>query len=83
VWFPRDTASLEERLGVRQLVAWAQDGVLHVLWRGEAGTGRDDGHVPGMGRRARQLVVAIAVAARARLAVRGQVRVSQRAVVSS
>lgn len=36
VWFPRDTASLEARLGGRQLAAWAEDGVLHVLWRGEA-----------------------------------------------
>lgn len=40
VWFPRDTASLEKRLGVRQLAAWAEDGVLHVLWRGEADQAR-------------------------------------------
>ncbi len=36
VWCPRDPASLEARLGDKALAAWAQDGVLHVLWRGEA-----------------------------------------------
>jgi enterochelin esterase-like enzyme len=36
VWLPRDTASLEARLGDKTLAAWAEDGVLHVLWRGEA-----------------------------------------------
>jgi enterochelin esterase-like enzyme len=36
VWCPRDTASLEARLGDKTLAAWAQDGLLHVLWRGEA-----------------------------------------------
>jgi enterochelin esterase-like enzyme len=40
VWFPRDTASLEQRLGARQIAAWAEDGVLHVLWRGEADQAR-------------------------------------------
>lgn len=36
VWLPRDPAELTARLGDRQLEAWAEDGVLHVLWRGEA-----------------------------------------------
>jgi enterochelin esterase-like enzyme len=36
VWFPRDPASLQARLGGRPLAAWAEDSVLHVLWRGEA-----------------------------------------------
>jgi len=36
VWCPRDTAALEARLAGKDLAAWADDGVLHVLWRGEA-----------------------------------------------
>jgi enterochelin esterase-like enzyme len=36
VWFPRDAAALEAKLAGRPLAAWAQDGVLHVLWRGDA-----------------------------------------------
>jgi enterochelin esterase-like enzyme len=36
VWRPRDPAELTARLGDRQLAAWAEDDVLHVLWRGEA-----------------------------------------------
>jgi enterochelin esterase-like enzyme len=36
VWCPRDTAALEARLGDKTLAAWAEDDVLHVLWRGEA-----------------------------------------------
>ena len=36
VWLPRDPAELAARLGHRHLAAWAEDGVLHVLWRGEA-----------------------------------------------
>jgi enterochelin esterase-like enzyme len=36
VWCPRDPASLEARLGDKTLAAWAEDDVLHVLWRGEA-----------------------------------------------
>jgi enterochelin esterase-like enzyme len=36
VWLPRDAASLEARRGRQQLAAWAENGVLHVLWRGEA-----------------------------------------------
>jgi enterochelin esterase-like enzyme len=35
VWLPRDPAGLAARLGDRQLDAWAEDDVLHVLWRGE------------------------------------------------
>jgi hypothetical protein len=37
VWCPRDVAALEARLAGTDLAAWAQDGVLHVGWRGEAG----------------------------------------------
>ena len=36
VWCPRDAAALEARLGDGCLAAWAEDDVLHVLWRGEA-----------------------------------------------
>jgi enterochelin esterase-like enzyme len=36
VWCPRDAASLEARLGESSLTAWAEDDVLHALWRGEA-----------------------------------------------
>jgi len=36
VWFPRDPAALAERLGDQPLTAWADDGILHVLWRGDA-----------------------------------------------
>jgi hypothetical protein len=36
VWFPRDAASLETRLDDRPFAVWAQDDVLHVLWRAEA-----------------------------------------------
>ena len=36
VWCPRDAAALAARLGGETLAAWADDDVLHVLWRGEA-----------------------------------------------
>jgi enterochelin esterase-like enzyme len=36
VWFPRDPAALAARLGDQPLTAWAEDGILHVLWRGDA-----------------------------------------------
>jgi enterochelin esterase-like enzyme len=36
VWCPRESAALESRLGDKALAAWAEDDVLHVLWRGEA-----------------------------------------------
>jgi enterochelin esterase-like enzyme len=36
VWCPRDPASLEARLGDKDLAAWTEDDVLHVVWRGEA-----------------------------------------------
>ena len=36
VWCPRDAAALASRLGDNTLAAWAEDDVLHVLWRGEA-----------------------------------------------
>lgn len=36
VWKPRDPPALRGRLGDSDLAAWAEDGVLHVLWRGEA-----------------------------------------------
>ena len=36
VWCPRDAAALAARLGDEALAAWAEAGVLHVLWRGEA-----------------------------------------------
>jgi enterochelin esterase-like enzyme len=36
VWYPRDAAALAARLGDETLAAWADDDVLHVLWRGEA-----------------------------------------------
>jgi enterochelin esterase-like enzyme len=36
VWRQRDPASLRARLGETPLVAWAEDDVLHVLWRGSA-----------------------------------------------
>jgi enterochelin esterase-like enzyme len=35
VWCPRDPASLAARLAGKTLAAWAEDDVLHVLWRGE------------------------------------------------
>jgi enterochelin esterase-like enzyme len=36
VWCPRDAAGLRERLGDSRYVLWAEDDVLHVLWRGAA-----------------------------------------------
>jgi enterochelin esterase-like enzyme len=36
VWRPREPAGLRARLGERPLAVWAEDDVLHVLWRGEA-----------------------------------------------
>ena len=36
VWPQRDPAALRDRLGEAPLVAWAEDDVLHVLWRGTA-----------------------------------------------
>ena len=36
VWCPRDAAGLRERLGDARYVLWAEDDVLHVLWRGAA-----------------------------------------------
>ena len=36
VWCSRDPTALAARLGDATLSAWAEDGVLHVLWRGEA-----------------------------------------------
>ena len=36
VWFRRDAGSLAARLAGQPLTAWAEDGVLHVLWRGDA-----------------------------------------------
>jgi len=36
VWCPRDAAGLRERLGDARYAAWAEDDVLHVLWRGAA-----------------------------------------------
>jgi hypothetical protein len=36
VWRQRDPAALRARLGETPLVAWAEDDVLHVLWRGTA-----------------------------------------------
>jgi enterochelin esterase-like enzyme len=36
VWSQRDPAALRARLGAAPLVAWAEDDVLHVLWRGTA-----------------------------------------------
>ena len=36
VWSQRDPAALRARLGEAPLVAWAEDDVLHVLWRGTA-----------------------------------------------
>jgi enterochelin esterase-like enzyme len=36
VWCPRDAAGLRERLGDARYVLWAEDDVLHVLWRGTA-----------------------------------------------
>jgi enterochelin esterase-like enzyme len=37
VWYPRDAATLAARLGDGPLAAWAEDDLLHVVWRGEAG----------------------------------------------
>jgi len=37
VWCPRDAAALEARLADTDLAAWAEDDVLHVVWRGQAG----------------------------------------------
>jgi enterochelin esterase-like enzyme len=36
VWYPRDAAGLRERLGDARYAAWAEDDILHVLWRGTA-----------------------------------------------
>jgi len=36
VWYPRDAAGLRERLGDSRHVLWAEDDILHVLWRGAA-----------------------------------------------
>jgi len=36
VWLPREAAELNARLGEARQVLWAEDDVLHVLWRGEA-----------------------------------------------
>lgn len=36
VWYPRDAAGLRERLGDSRYVLWAEDDILHVLWRGTA-----------------------------------------------
>jgi enterochelin esterase-like enzyme len=36
VWVRREPAALAERLGPAPLTVWAEDGILHVLWRGEA-----------------------------------------------
>ena len=36
VWRQRDPAALYARLGEMPLVAWAEDDILHVLWRGAA-----------------------------------------------
>ena len=36
VWLPRDPAALRERLGGQKLAAWSDDGILHVLWAGDA-----------------------------------------------
>ncbi|MGH3271170.1 MAG: hypothetical protein ACRDN1_19240, partial [Trebonia sp.] len=36
VWCPRDAAGLRERLGDSRYVVWAEDDILHVLWRGTA-----------------------------------------------
>jgi len=36
VWTPRDAAGLLERLGDARHVLWAEDDILHVLWRGQA-----------------------------------------------
>ena len=36
VWQPRDPAELRGRLGEGHFAVWAEDDVLHVLWRGEA-----------------------------------------------
>ena len=36
VWLPRDPAALRERLGGQELSVWSDDGILHVLWAGDA-----------------------------------------------
>src|SRR5580693_8341656 len=36
VWCSRDAAGLRERLGDSRYAAWAEDDILHVLWRGAA-----------------------------------------------
>jgi enterochelin esterase-like enzyme len=36
VWLPRDPAALRRRLGGQALAAWSDDGILHVLWAGDA-----------------------------------------------
>jgi enterochelin esterase-like enzyme len=36
VWCPRDAAGLRERLGDSRYMLWAEDDILHVLWRGTA-----------------------------------------------
>jgi enterochelin esterase-like enzyme len=36
VWCPREAAGLRERLGDSRYAVWAEDDILHVLWRGTA-----------------------------------------------
>jgi enterochelin esterase-like enzyme len=36
VWLPRDPAELRTRLSEPPLAVWPEDGVLHVLWQGQA-----------------------------------------------
>jgi enterochelin esterase-like enzyme len=36
VWYPRDVAKLRERVAAVHFAVWAEDDVVHVLWRGEA-----------------------------------------------
>jgi enterochelin esterase-like enzyme len=36
VWCPRNADGLRERLGASRYVVWAEDDILHVLWRGTA-----------------------------------------------
>jgi hypothetical protein len=37
IWQPRDLEALRVRLGNTLLATWAEDDILHVLWRGQAG----------------------------------------------
>jgi enterochelin esterase-like enzyme len=36
VWYPREAGALRSRLGDATLAVWAEDDILHVLWKGEA-----------------------------------------------